>query len=179
MYTQLKLAKIGRLAQTLLVVLCLLPLQSNAVIEVIGIRERSQEDIQAFFDAVQHEINAAGLAAMESQLQVLPTEVAEAEPDAQCSKTSTNTRSSTTDRRLGANQAARDYMSARLSTDRSLRPDSFQGRNLRVVYADGSSEVWTITTPGSSSFIIGSDPVSGTQLPPSDSASQACRAVGE
>jgi hypothetical protein len=174
MHTQLKLAKTGRLAHTLFVVMCLLPLQSNAVIEVIGIRERSQEDIQAFFDAVQHEINAAGLAAMESQLQVLPTEVAEAEPDAQCSKTSANARSDVLERRDAANRAVIAYMNTRGGL-----PTKFQGRNIRVIYADGSSEVWTITSPSHPTTRVDTSPVAGSQLPPSEPTASTCQATGE
>jgi hypothetical protein len=146
-------------------------------IEIVGQRPpRDEQAIEAFFNALEQQLLAAQLLELERSMRVAPDTVANAEPQAQCSKTGATTRSSSTDRYLSANEAARAYVSARRSAGESF--SALSGRNIRVVYADGSSEVWTISSPANPGFVVAGEPVAGSQLPANESTAAAYRAAG-
>jgi hypothetical protein len=144
-------------------------------IEIVGQRPpRDEQAIEAFFNALEQQLLAAQLLELERSMRVEPTEVANAEPKAQCSTGGSNTSHTVFARSLDANEAVRKYMRARLAAGFT---GSFSGVQVRVIYGNGSSEVWTITNPFHPTTVLDSDPVAGTQLPPSGTMVETCRAM--
>jgi hypothetical protein len=135
-------------------------------------------NVEAFFNALDQAVNAANLQAMESQ-NAAPLDVADAAERAQCTKDASGVTTSVVSRNLAANKAAAAYMTAQgAGTQGGPAITSFTGSYLRVVYVDGSSEVWKIEKPVQMNMpnkeIVGLNPVPNTQTPADPNVSAAC-----
>jgi hypothetical protein len=169
---------------TLTIALVIASTASNAgnnIIEIIGIRERDERGIEALFDALQHARDANLMAQLERDMQTVADSV-EVATENLCNKAASGTKDSLFNRQVAANRAARKIIEEnRQGFGTKL---SFVGVNFRVIYGDGSSEVWAIQSPGQvdrpndAATIVEPEPKTGTQLPANPGLAEACAAVG-